>query len=277
MEVLKNYLETMFAKMPETEDVTRAKQELWSMMEDKYNELIDAGKQENEAIGTVISEFGNLDELSESLGLKKNESEPKPVEFTLNRSNEEASVDYSGKRLVGLDEALAYVSDVTASRFLLGIGVMFCIFAPAGPILGSGLGNVFFLKLLSGLFEGIGVALLFVLAGVGVGFIVLSSSRTKEWKFLKKKSCCIDYETRDMVKSERDLNGVKKSLMLSLGIVLCCISVVPVVFFGILFNGNFFSEALGPSMIFILTGLGVFFILFSTAKDDAYKKLLSLG
>ena len=61
------------------------------------------------------------------------------------------------------------------------------------------------------------------------------------------------------------------------GIVLCCISVVPVVFFGILFNGNFFSEALGPSMIFILTGLGVFFILFSTAKDDAYKKLLSLG
>lgn len=277
MEVLKNYLETMFAKMPETEDVTRAKQELWSMMEDKYNELIAAGKQENEAIGTVISEFGNLDELSESLGLKKNESEPKPVEFTLNRSNEEASVDYSGKRLVGLDEALAYVSDVTASRFLLGIGVMFCIFAPAGPILGSGLGNVFFLKLLSGLFEGIGVALLFVLAGVGVGFIVLSSSRTKEWKFLKKKSCCIDYETRDMVKSERDLNGVKKSLMLSLGIVLCCISVVPVVFFGILFNDNFFSEALGPSMIFILTGLGVFFILFSTAKDDAYKKLLSLG
>ena len=277
MEVLKNYLETMFAKMPETEDVTRAKQELWSMMEDKYNELIAAGKQENEAIGTVISEFGNLDELSESLGLKKNESEPKPVEFTLNRSNEEEPVDYSGKRLVGLDEALAYVSDVTASRFLLGIGVMFCIFAPAGPILGSGLGNVFFLKLLSGLFEGIGVALLFVLAGVGVGFIVLSSSRTKEWKFLKKKSCCIDYETRDMVKSERDLNGVKKSLMLSLGIVLCCISVVPVVFFGILFNGNFFSEALGPSMIFILTGVGVFFILFSTAKDDAYKKLLSLG
>ena len=38
MEVLKNYLETMFAKMPETDDVKRAKQELWSMMEDKYNE-----------------------------------------------------------------------------------------------------------------------------------------------------------------------------------------------------------------------------------------------
>ena len=65
--------------------------------------------------------------------------------------------------------------------------------------------------------------------------------------------------------------------MLSLGIVLCCISVAPVVFFGTIFDGNFFSEALSPSMIFLLTGIGVFFILFSSAKEDAYKKLLSLG
>ncbi len=277
MEVLRNYLETMFAKMPETDDVKRAKQELWSMMEDKYNELIAAGKQENEAIGTVISEFGNLDELSESLGLKKNESEPVPVEFNPERSTVDEAVDYSGKRLVGIDEALAYVSDVTASRFLLGLGVMMCTFAPAGPILGSGLGNIFLFRMISGLFDGLGVVLLFVLAGIGTGLIVLSSARKKEWKHLKKSACCIDYETRDFVKSEKDLNGVRKSMMLSLGIVLCSISVVPVVFFGILFNGNFFSEALGPSMIFILSGVGVFFILFSSAKDEAYKKLLSLG
>jgi hypothetical protein len=40
-------------------------------MEDKYNELISEGKKENEAIGIVISEFGNLDELAEGLGLNK--------------------------------------------------------------------------------------------------------------------------------------------------------------------------------------------------------------
>ena len=41
------------------------------MMEDKYNELINDGKNENEAVGTVISEFGNLEELSKELGLEK--------------------------------------------------------------------------------------------------------------------------------------------------------------------------------------------------------------
>ena len=61
----------MFAKMPNTPEVRRAKDELWQMMEDKYNELLDEGKNENEAVGTVISEFGNLEELSKELGLEK--------------------------------------------------------------------------------------------------------------------------------------------------------------------------------------------------------------
>ena len=55
METIKSYLETMFANMPDTPEVIRAKSELFGMMEDKYNELISEGKSENEAVGTVIS------------------------------------------------------------------------------------------------------------------------------------------------------------------------------------------------------------------------------
>lgn len=65
MDTIKSYLETMFANLPATAEVLKAKDELWGMMEDKYNELISEGKSENEAVGTVISEFGNLDELAE--------------------------------------------------------------------------------------------------------------------------------------------------------------------------------------------------------------------
>ena len=68
MDTIKSYLETMFANLPATAEVLKAKDELWGMMEDKYNELISEGKSENEAVGTVISEFGNLDELAETLG-----------------------------------------------------------------------------------------------------------------------------------------------------------------------------------------------------------------
>ncbi len=70
METIRNYLENMFANLPLTPEVVRAKNELWQMMEDKYTELKKEGKSENEAVGTVIAEFGNLDELSEDLGIR---------------------------------------------------------------------------------------------------------------------------------------------------------------------------------------------------------------
>lgn len=69
METLRNYLDSMFQKYPETEESRRAKQELWQMMEDKYNELLSDGKKENEAVGIVIAEFGDLEEVADSIGL----------------------------------------------------------------------------------------------------------------------------------------------------------------------------------------------------------------
>ncbi len=69
MEIIKNYLETMFKNLPATKKVLKAKAELLQMMEDKYAELISQGKNENEAIGTVIAEFGKLEDLAEDLGI----------------------------------------------------------------------------------------------------------------------------------------------------------------------------------------------------------------
>ena len=69
MNVINEYLDNMFKTFPDTPEVRRARIELAQMMEDKYTELIDEGKTENEAVGIVISEFGNLSELSDILGL----------------------------------------------------------------------------------------------------------------------------------------------------------------------------------------------------------------
>ena len=59
METILSYLENMFLHLPRTSEVLRAKEELATMMEDKYNELLAEGKRENEAVGIVISELSN--------------------------------------------------------------------------------------------------------------------------------------------------------------------------------------------------------------------------
>ena len=70
METIRNYLNAMFAGLPDTLEVRRAYEALAAMMEDKYTELIGEGCSENEAVGTVISEFGNLEELAQDLGIE---------------------------------------------------------------------------------------------------------------------------------------------------------------------------------------------------------------
>ena len=112
MDTIKSYLETMFANLPATTEVLKAKDELWGMMEDKYNELISEGKSENEAVGTVISEFGNLDELAETLGL-----------------NRQSSAPVDNRRTLTQDEARSFVSAGSRHAFLTALGVFLCIFS----------------------------------------------------------------------------------------------------------------------------------------------------
>ena len=166
MDTIKNYLEAMFANLPNTIEVKRAKDELYSMMEDKYTELMNDGKTENEAVGTVISEFGNLDELAESLGIDKVVSE---------------AVD-SDVRVLCQEEIIDYIRDVTRQRFTIGLGVMMCCFALVGPIIFASIGDMIGR---SGI-VGIGVVLMFALAAVGVGMFIFSSVMMSQWKFLEK-------------------------------------------------------------------------------------------
>ena len=91
MNTIRNYLDNMFRNLPNTEEVRKAKAELLSMMEDKFEELTNEGKTENEAVGIVISEFGNLDEVAQSIGLSmeiKNNAAPAKPMLTLDRVKE---------------------------------------------------------------------------------------------------------------------------------------------------------------------------------------------
>ncbi|HEY1105695.1 MAG TPA: permease prefix domain 1-containing protein [Agromyces sp.] len=69
MNVITAYLETMFGAYPQTPRMAEAKAELHAMMEDAYHGYLADGLSENEAVGRVITEFGNLDELAPQLGI----------------------------------------------------------------------------------------------------------------------------------------------------------------------------------------------------------------
>ncbi|MCR5618819.1 MAG: permease prefix domain 1-containing protein [Lachnospiraceae bacterium] len=246
METIKSYLEAMFAAMPNTAEVRKAKAELLQMMEDKYNELIANGQNENTAVGTVISEFGNLDELAEGLGLVK------VVEETRTRESE------TPRRNVGIDEVKGFIENRRKKALLLALGVFFCIVSVACPILfGERYGAV-------------SVLLMFICIALGVGFIVYSSYVDSSWKFLKTELCRIDMATADYVKEKLRSFEPVRALCVTIGVILFIICWVPNMFY---VSGSYFA----PALMFVLIGLGVLLIIYSSKIRSGYEILMQLN
>lgn len=250
METIKSYLETMFANMPNTPEVIRAKTELLGMMEDKYNELIQEGKSENEAVGTVISEFGNLDELADTLGINS-----QPHEAADNR------------RILSLDEVKSYIHAYSKRSFLIALGVMLCIFSPVFPIIGD-LFNITFM-------EAIMVSLMFVSIAVAVAMFIIAGTSLKRFEDINHNLCMLDYQTSQYVQNSKERMQPIYTICLAVGIMLCIICVVPAIIIDSL-NLNIFDNVSG-AFLFILCSVGVMLIVFQANAACSYRKLLSLN
>lgn len=247
METIKNYLEAMFAGMPNTAEVRKAKAELLQMMEDKYSELIAEGKTENTAIGTVISEFGNLDELAEDLNLTKEVEETKTKESEAPRRN------------ITIDDATAFFENRGKKATMLALGVMMCIISVACPIL------------FARGFENTGVVMMFVCIAIGVGCIIYSSFVDTEWKFLNTELCRIDMATATFIKERRRSFESTRALCVTIGVILCVVCWVPNLLYGTI------GVNMAPALMFLLVGIGVFLIIYSSKIYSGYEKLMKLN
>ena len=246
MDTIKDYLEAMFASMPNTAEVRKAKDELLSMMEDKYNEMIADGISENTAVGTVISEFGNLDELADDLGLTKEVEEVK-VQQPDNR------------RVVTSEEIQGFLDTESKNAWRIAIGVFLCITCVVYPIFG--------------IFEcagfNFGACGMFLSIGVAVALFVFSGITRKEWEFLQKEPCRIDLNTAEAVRAQRKSFKSTRALLTSIGVLLCATCFVPAIVSS--------SGALSGGLLFIFIGLGVFLFVYTSVINSSYDQVLAIN
>lgn len=251
METIKAYLETMFQNLPNLPEVQKAKYELGQMMEDKYQELKQEGKNENEAVAIVISEFGNLDELSEELGIKTAVSE-----------------EVVNARRLSFEEAKQYIHRKISAGYKIALGVLLCIMAPCGCMILDGYGNE--------TLEAIGVLILFGFVSVAVGLFVFADMSMGKWKFLKRQACSIDFITAEYVSNEKENFRMTNALMVTIGVVLCVFSVIPVVIFDDLINIKYL-EGYGECLMFLCVSIGVFLFIAAAHRKEAYNTMLKLN
>ena len=232
METIRNYLENMFLNLPNTPEVYKAKNELWQMMEDKYTELKAEGKSENEAVGIVISEFGNLDELAADLGIASFMHSPQ--------------MQPTGRPL-SLEDAKAYLKDSARHAYRIGLGVMLCIISCCGPIFFDAIGGTYFHQ--TDLLDAIGVTVMFLLIAIAVGLFIYSGVQINHWEYLKKEPIVTDFATTDYIHHEMEHYKPGYALLLTIGIALCIICAVP----AIVLDALFASDPFWSSMLYMST------------------------
>lgn len=255
METIRNYLETMFSSLPHTPEVLRAKNELWQMMEDKYNELKNEGISDNEAVGTVISEFGNLDELSEDLGIHSVVTHTTPI----------------NSRKVSLEECKQYLKARASFGFKIALGVLLCIISPIGATLTDGFS--------SSIYEAFGACFLIICVAAAVVLFVSSPIIMHRYDFLKQEPCTIDFSTTHYINDQKERYRPTYALLLTIGIVLCILSFLPAAILDTLNLklGRLSIDNISGTLLFIFVAIGVFMIVLTSMINSSYDTLLKLN
>lgn len=253
MDIIKNYLENIFQGFPDTPEVHRAKDDLFTMMEDKYYELKNDGKTENEAIGIVISEFGNIDELTEELGLTTHKID---------------GITKQEGQILSLNEINDYKNISRKNSVMIGIGVMLCIFSVI-PLL---LFDV--LPIVGELSTAIGFIFLFVMIAIGVALFILSGMTSQKYEYLKKNPFQLDYSIETKLRSDKALYQRPFTIQIIIGVCLCIVSVIPIIVVGSLPEVKEGLENCSIIVLLLFIGIAVYLFITSGMKMEYYKVLL---
>lgn len=254
MDTIKNYLENMFSQLPKTEEINKIKKELLYNMEDKYEELKAEGKSENEAIGIVISEFGNIDELLNELEI----SIPKNDENSLTK-----------------DAAYEFLDVRKKSFFLVSIGVSLIMLGTAILILLYQLieDGIIFSNFSKKVLDFIPLFPLFILLVPAIGLFIYSGTTIEKYKFIEDGNFNLTFDAKSSLENKLNEYNKKHTLALILAVCLCVLSPIPI-FIGSMISDE--ASIYGLTILLLIVAIAVSIFINTGSQKEGYKQLLKL-
>ncbi|MEG0924210.1 MAG: permease prefix domain 1-containing protein [Anaerovoracaceae bacterium] len=264
METILNYLESMFAQLPQTGEVLKAKKEMLAMMEDKYQELKDNGKSENEAVGTVISEFGNIEELTRELGIEDKSTENNTVIEPI--------------RKVSIKEGKEFIDEQRFLSVRIAIAVVMCILSPVILLVLGGISeDQKWLMIDEGFAMTVGCIVMFLLVAPAVGLFIVYGMKLEKYKYLHEEVFVLEDGAKavfeSMKKEETSIFGTR----IAVGVILCILSVIPILVIGFMFEGIGSLEGLSVGVLLIIVAVAVYIFITAGMPYSGYDVLLQKG
>lgn len=254
MDAIIDYLDNIFSPLPKSQQITQLKEELLVNMEEKYLELKQTGKTENEAVGIVISEFGNIDEIIE--------------EFSLDFETE----SQHSLPVITENEAFSFIAESKKSSKIIG----FCssLFIIGAAFLGVIL-QLSSEQLLFNLSEGtalfVGLTAIFIIFITAVVLLTLNDKRMQRYQSIDQGAFKISPEAKKTVEQSQAAFQSTFVTMLIIAIALCVLSTLALIL-APTFNVD--TTIFGLAVFLAVIATAVFIFIYYGGQRNSYNKLL---
>lgn len=182
-------------------------------------------------------------------------------------------------RQVSMEEANAFLAYNEKSSRRISAAVMMCIASPVLLVLLEGLAETELIPLSETTASLTGTIVLLLIIAGAVGSFVRDGLQGSKYEYLEKLDIDTEYGVSGMVKERRDAGAEQRSRLLILGIMLCIISVVPLMIMSMVrySNNTDALPVIGVAAMLATCAVGVRLIVLTSIRQGGFDRLLEEG
>jgi len=265
MDTIRTYLENIFKTLPQTPRVLLVKGQLADDMETKYQELLENGANESEAIAKVIGDFGSMDELLDEL-----EIAPGTADGVKDDTRDLLAADPVLQEITS-DEATQFLAHTKKSAWFINLAV--ALMTIGTLLIYYWAQRVF---LMPGPPEFVLFGVLIVLAAVTAGLFIHARSVLRNFSFIEKGAFTMKPALADELKSIYKAKSLSLRMTSIIAAFIYLIGSVFLLLFAMISpNWLWASSCIRALLLLIAAGAFVFIPLMM--RLHAYRQLLKNG
>ena len=180
-------------------------------------------------------------------------------------------------RVVTLEDAYQYLEYKNMASGRVAIGVLLCILSPVLLIVLSGAQDLGQIALKENQAVGLGLVVLFILVGIAVALFVTTGIKHSHYEYIEEELIETAYGVSGMVKERRERYNSTNTRLLTFGIVLCVIAVIPIFLSLLFFEENSMAQVISVGVLLVLVATGVMMIVRTAIIWGGFKALLEEG
>ena len=201
--------------------------------------------------------------------LLKEDAEPE--KGTIDGADSDKSV-----RRVSMEEASAFLSTVKEQSRTVAFGVLLCILSPVLLIFLSGLAEAKIGGITDTVACAIGLAALFIFVAIAVFLFIGYGCKTERFNDLQREVFETEYGVSGMVKEKKNAFAPTYTKYLSVGIILCVLSPLPLLVTALINEAVVFIVSM-TALLLCIVAVGVYLIVRVALIKTSYEILLQEG